>query len=546
MTDFKSINGEELYQILKDICEFGYRRIGSPEAINAEKFIRDKLIDAGITDAKLEEFEFPKWTPKNHELKILAEGTPLITSDCIIDTFPYWSTGDTGLEGVKGELVYVGNGTSVDFANTDVKDKIVLVEGKMLLNFHSTHSSLSFNPQKIAKDAGAIGLIFINGSPLDSISYLFNSSLHGWKTRLPALSINNYDGIYLKSLFTKSTVQAKLILDIEKEKGKSNIIIGSLPGKSDDIILIGTHTDSTFTGATDNASGNAGLIALAKFFSKIPLEKRNKTIMFAGWSGHEAGLIGVERFYKTYKDMFNKISTFIMLDGIASHGYKNQVDGGVIRTGLDEQRGLFISDNTILLPVVMDATLKYNLLPAAYVSAKKLPVSDLSPFIISNVPSIMIIGKSIWYHTIHDTIEKCTPDQLERSAKAHAQIILELLDIPSKKIKDADGKLTNIRDFINKKEGISPPSGTFMVFPYPIVEGYPSFFVPIMTHAPDSIVMEITWNFGDGDSNSILLTRHEYEKAGTYEASCTYTDNFDNTFKIKKTVQVIKNQNKFK
>ena len=542
MTEFESIKGEELYQILKDICEFGYRRIGTPEAINAEKFIHDKLIEVGITDTKLEQFEFPKWTPKKHELTILAEKTPLITSDCVIDTFPYWSTGSTGLEGVEGELVYVGNGTSVDFENTDVRDKIVLVEGKMLLNFHTTHSALSFNSQNLAKEAGAIGIICINGSPLESISYLFNSSLHGWKRRLPALSISNSDGVYLKSLCTRSFVQVKLVLDIKKENGKSNIIMSTLPGKSDDIILVGTHTDSTFTGAIDNATGNVGLIALAMHFSKIPFDKRNKTIVFAGWSGHEAGLIGVEKFTKTHKDMLNKISTFIMLDGFASHGYKNQVDGGVIRTGLDEQRGLFISDNAILLPVVMDAVLKYKLLPAAYVSAKKLPVSDLSPFIFSNVPSIMIIGKPIWYHTIHDTIDKCTPEQLERSGKAHAQIILKLLDIPGKKIKDADGKLTNIRDFIKKKEGISPPiSGTFMVFPYPIVEGYPSFFAPIICYAPESIVMDVTWDFGDGESNSIILTRHEYEKAGTYEVSCTYTDNFDNAFMIKKSVQVIKN-----
>ena len=50
MSEFKSLKGEEIYQILKDLCEFGYRRIGTPEAINAEKFIHDKLIEVGITD----------------------------------------------------------------------------------------------------------------------------------------------------------------------------------------------------------------------------------------------------------------------------------------------------------------------------------------------------------------------------------------------------------------------------------------------------------------------------------------------------------------
>lgn len=537
-----NINGEEIYQILKDICKFGYRRIGTPEALNAEKYIQQKLIEVGIPDTKLEEFEFPKWTPNKFELTILSERTPLIASNIVIDTFPYWSTGSTGLNGIEGELVYVGNGTSVDFKSLDVKDKIVLIEGKMLLNFHTTHSALSFNSQNLAREAGALGVICINGSPLESISYLFNSSIHGWKRRLPALSIRNSDGKFLKNLCIKSKVQVKLILDVKKEEGKSNLIIGTLPGKSDDIILVGTHTDSTFTGAIDNASANAGLIALAKYFSEIPLNKRDKTIIFAGWSGHEAGLIGVEKFVKTHKDLLPKISAFIMLDGFASNGYQNQVDGGVIKTGLDEQRGLFVSDNAVLLPVVMEAVLKYRLLPAAYLSAKKLPVSDLSPFIFSNVPSIMIIGKPIWYHTLHDTIDKCTPEQLERSGKAHAQIISNILEIPHKSIKDADGKLTNIREFIKKKEGFSSPSGTFMVFPYPIVQNFSTFFVPLPFQNPDSIIMDVTWDFGDGESNSILLTRHEYKKPGTYEASCTFTDNYDNRFTIKKKVYVIKEQ----
>jgi hypothetical protein len=537
-----NINGEEIYQILKDICKFGYRRIGTPEALNAEKYIQQKLIEVGIPDTKLEEFEFPKWTPNKFELTILSERTPLIASNIVIDTFPYWSTGSTGLNGIEGELVYVGNGTSVDFKSLDVKDKIVLIEGKMLLNFHTTHSALSFNSHRLAKDAGALGVICINGSPLDSISYLFHSSLHGWRRRLPGFSIRDSDGLFLKNLCIKSKVQVKLILDVKKEEGKSNLIIGTLPGKSDDIILVGTHTDSTFTGAIDNASANAGLIALAKYFSEIPLNKRDKTIIFAGWSGHEAGLIGVEKFVKTHKDLLPKISAFIMLDGFASNGYQNQVDGGVIKTGLDEQRGLFVSDNAVLLPVVMEAVLKYRLLPAAYLSAKKLPVSDLSPFIFSNVPSIMIIGKPIWYHTLHDTIDKCTPEQLERSGKAHAQIISNILEIPHKSIKDADGKLTNIREFIKKKEGFSSPSGTFMVFPYPIVQNFSTFFVPLPFQNPDSIIMDVTWDFGDGESNSILLTRHEYKKPGTYEASCTFTDNYDNRFTIKKKVYVIKEQ----
>jgi hypothetical protein len=229
-----------------------------------------------------------------------------------------------------------------------------------------------------------------------------------------------------------------------------------------------------------------------------------------------------------------------MLDGFGSSGFYNQSDGGVIETGLDERRGLFISDNPVLIPIVMDAVLKYKLLPAAYVSAKAMPVSDLPPFVFSNIPCIMIIGKPVWYHTKYDTIDKCKPDQLERSAKAHAQIITKILEIPTQEIKDADAKLKDIHVFLKKKPGILPPSGSFMVFPHPIVEDYPAIFVPTVFNAPESIVMDFDWNFGDGESSNRILTRHAYKKAGTYEVSFKVIDNYENVTIMKKIVRVIK------
>ena len=542
MGDLGSINGKELYQMTKELCDFGYRRAGTPNAINAEKYIYQKLKDVGVPDVKLEEFKFPRWWAEKHELTVLAEGTPLVPSDQAIETFPYFLSGSTSSEGILAEMVYAGNGTSVDYENISVKDKIILIEGKMILNFYSTHTEVLFNSLDLAKQNGALAVVCINGSPLDSITYAGYDTIYGWKRRLPVLSVNNIDGEYLKSLCTsrKGKLTVKFVQEAKSEDASSNFVIGRIPGKTDDIFLVGTHTDSTFTGAVDNASANAGLIALAKHLVQIPREKRTKTLIFVGWTGHEAGLIGVDKFVKMHQDMMKKIITFIMLDGFGSSGFYNQSDGGAIETGLDERRGLFVSDNPVLISIVIDAVLKYKLLPAAYVSAKSMPVSDLPPFIFSNIPCIMIIGKPIWYHTKYDTIDKCTPDQLERSAKAHAQIITKILEIPSQEIKDADAKLKDIRTFVKKKSGAIPPSGSFMVFPHPIVEGYPAIFVPTVLNAPESIVMSFEWNFGDGESSNRILTRHAYNKAGTYEVSFKMVDNYDNATIMKSIVRIIK------
>jgi len=263
-------------------------------------------------------------------------------------------------------------------------------------------------------------------------------------------------------------------------------------------------------------------------------------MVFAGWTGHECGLIGTFQFHSMYPELVKKIATFIMLDGFGSKGWYNQVEGGVVETRLDERRGLFVSDNSLLWPIVKDAAFKYKLLPAAYVSARQLPVSDLPPFIFANVPSIMIIGKPVFYHTKYDTIDKCTPDQLERTARAHAYIIEKIQEIPTSNIISADAQEMDIQKYITKKEGTIPPHVSFSILPFPIVEGFSAVFYPTVMSGPESILLELQWDFGDGEISPRILTRHAYEKAGTYEVTLTATDNFGQKSIEKRIVRVIK------
>nr|MDO8091297.1 M28 family peptidase [Candidatus Sigynarchaeota archaeon] len=535
-----AISGQEMYQIVEDLCGFGYRIAGTLAAEKAEGYIYKKLKDAGLQEVNLEPFSFNRWWVEKHELIVLAKDNPAVPSDQTVETFPVYFSGSTEPKGITAEMVYAGYGTAADFEKVDVKDKIVLIDSKMILNFYPVFAL--FGSLNLAKQNGALGLVVINGSPLDAVTYIFlGEGVEGWEERIPALSVNNDDGNYLKSLCTKQgKLTVKLVEKVRTETANSNIVVGTLPGKTDDIILIGTHTDSTFTGAVDNAGANAGLIALAKHYAQTPPDKRDKTMVFAGWTGHEAAFLGVNKFVEMHKDMLDKVVTFIMLDGFGSKGWYNQADGGVVETGTDEKRGLFISDNPVLTPLVMEAVLKYNLLPAAYVSAKALPVSDLGPFIRAGVPSIMVIGKPVWYHTKYDTPDKCTPDQLERTAKAHVYFIDRIHETPTQQIKEADGKLTDINKLITKREGVAPATGMFTVTPHPVIEGQPAVFHVTVFTSPESIILDLNWDFGDGATSKLPIAIHTYERAGTYEASLKTVDNYGNTSTVKKLVRVIK------
>ncbi|MFX0136604.1 MAG: M28 family peptidase, partial [Candidatus Hodarchaeota archaeon] len=402
------IKGKDIFQIVKNLCNFGYRRSGTPPADKAEMYIYEKLKEVGLKNVKLEKINFERWWSEKHELTIISENTPGVAEDQEIRTFPSWYCGSTPPEGIIAEVAYVGYGTRGDFKEVDLKDKIALIDGKMILNFRSTHGQGVFDTVSVAEKKGALGVICINDSPSDSITYTILFSHYRLPTTqspplhsLPVLSINNSDGKYLQHLCTRynKKLTVKLVEISKTGPATSNTIIGTLPGKSDDIILIGSHTDSTFTGALDNAAANAGLITLAKYYAKLPLENREKTMIFVGWTGHECDSIGSRIFVEMHEEMLSKIVAFIELDGFGCNGYYNQSDGGIVATGLDERRGIFITDNLVLTSIAFDAVMKYKLLPAVYVSAIALPVGDFTVFMDKGVPSLLIIGKPPSYHT---------------------------------------------------------------------------------------------------------------------------------------------------
>lgn len=75
-------------------------------------------------------------------------------------------------------------------------------------------------------------------------------------------------------------------------------VVAEIPGSkdTDDIYIIGAHYDSISEntrvlapGAEDNASGTAGLLAIAK---AMMLQKPKSTVRFVAFSGEEAGLYG--------------------------------------------------------------------------------------------------------------------------------------------------------------------------------------------------------------------------------------------------------------
>ncbi len=110
----------------------------------------------------------------------------------------------------------------------------------------------------------------------------------------------------------------------EKENLSVQNIIGILPGKDTTrYIILGAHYDHLgkrgdmiYYGADDNASGVAGLLALADTWAKKGIQPE-VNIIFASWTAEEKGLLGSNYFVNSLKIPHESILLYVNMDMIS-------------------------------------------------------------------------------------------------------------------------------------------------------------------------------------------------------------------------------------
>ncbi|TLY30441.1 MAG: M20/M25/M40 family metallo-hydrolase, partial [Ignavibacteria bacterium] len=134
--------------------------------------------------------------------------------------------------------------------------------------------------------------------------------------------------------FELPCVTVSLQTQIEKVVATTSNIVGLLPGNDpgfkDEAVLVGAHMDhlgmggegsgslspgssAIHHGADDNASGSAGLLELAQYFSAHRGELK-RTIIFAAFSGEELGLLGSAYYVKNPPYPLDKTIAMLNMD----------------------------------------------------------------------------------------------------------------------------------------------------------------------------------------------------------------------------------------
>jgi len=389
------------------------RKVGSEE----EKIYTQKLADifqafglkGGANDGSFfDKFEFTSGVKLGAENKMDFVGnfkkSPLIEKDYNVLSFS--KNGKVN----ESPMVFAGYGIKApatdkfpaydSYKNVKVDRKWVLVFKDIpqdiapeMRHHLNTYARLQ-HKVTVAKNAGAVGIIFID--PVDEKEDLKKLKFEGTlsDSSLVVLKIQQSllkellksAGQDMNSLLKKlnqgesmeaiaipmTYLTATVSLDFEKSQGIN--VIAKLPVKgAKNGVLIGAHGDhlgrgeignslakndergQIHFGADDNASGVAGVMELAHYFSdqyKKKPQSLKKDLYFAVWSGEESGILGSTAFVKSWDqshkqkigeyfsaslnmDMIGRLQERLYVQGIGSGDHWSQLSEEIsIRQGL--------------------------------------------------------------------------------------------------------------------------------------------------------------------------------------------------------------------
>ncbi|MCB1672148.1 MAG: M28 family peptidase [Gammaproteobacteria bacterium] len=294
---YASIDGARMKQQVVDLGQIalryrdaGHRWWGRLPGTSADRegmaYMTERFEQLGLSVERFP-YRLPMdWRPQDWQASFTSEDGMTVA---LPTAFPVAGTRETGPEGLAAEAVWVGVGSAADFSGRDVAGKAVVIYSVFVPGGRS-HSASDrsglFNANTRAVERGAAMVINVMGVPGNG-----QFQPEGGIEEIPQFTLSMDDGFVLRERLDRGEkVMVRFRLQVERvENVETAYTIATLPGSSDEEIVIMTHTDGYFQAATDNAAGMASALEIARFYAGQPLAERPRTLRFIQFSDHHHG-----------------------------------------------------------------------------------------------------------------------------------------------------------------------------------------------------------------------------------------------------------------
>jgi aminopeptidase YwaD len=455
--------------------ELGGRKAGEKGNQLAAEYIQKQfkssgLLPAGEQGTYVQTFKILKALASGEHSSIEINVRGVILKGILDENFrPMSVSSDTS---ASGDLVFVGYGISSDtlnfdeYAGVDVNGKIV-----MMLRFTPDYASRDERfrgyeslTRKVftAREKGAAGIIMVTGPYDEETPALVNLKVDRQSVAagLPVINLTSTlaDSILLLAGIQQDlkTIQQRIYdtkepfsfavpnthvtmrTELNRVYASTVNVLGLLEGTDpvlkQEYVVVGAHFDhlgmggegsgsmkpdtiAIHPGADDNASGTAGMLELAEYFSSRR-DMIKRSIIFIGFSAEEMGLLGSAHFTNHPRVPLEKIVTMVNLDMIGRMRESTLVIEGVGTSPRWEE--LLWKENP-------DTVLKLKLKSDGY------GPSDHASFYAKGIPVLFFFTNLHEdYHRPSDVWQKIHYPEEEMVLEYAARVITAIVNLPEK------------------------------------------------------------------------------------------------------------------
>lgn len=358
--------------------EFGGRKPLSAYEEKTIQYIADEFKKVGLQPANGDSYfqgvkEISTYTrPKDNKIRVKGKkgSFDLRFSDDIV----IWTTrGTEKVEIPSTDYVFCGFGINApeynwnDYEGIDVKGKIVIAmvndpgfyDASLFRGKNMTYYGRWTYKFEEALRQGAAGCLVLHNDAAASYGWKVCQSSHvqnnialcsptmnaeelgmkGWLAESACRKLFEVSGLDFdetiaaakkpgfKSFVMKA--KSKVTLNVKMSVGESHNVAGILPGTDlkDEYIVCTAHWDhfgigtpvdgdSIYNGASDNASGVAALMLLARKYQQLPVKPR-RSIVFVAVTSEECGLLGSQYYCEHPLYPLEKTAVNLNFDGVA-------------------------------------------------------------------------------------------------------------------------------------------------------------------------------------------------------------------------------------
>ena len=404
--------------------QFWGRIIGTTADTENAEWMMQKFRQIGLTDVHEQYFDLPpQWMPKSWSVTVSGSGKAIA-----IDTAqPTYQAVGTPADGLDLEAVYVGMASEADLKLArDVRGKAVFFYST---DTSSRHAPIAENAIRRIGERGAAAIFVIQGIPGNE-----RTQFYPVNSPVPTFSTGMKDGLAARDLIADATVaggapHVKVRLDIDRTPGqKSSTVWGTLPGTTDEQVMVVAHRDGWFEGANDNAAGVATLVGIAEYFARVPKAERRRTLVFLGTTGHHNGTAESGAWLASHPEVFDK--TALLLNCEHTGGIES--GPGNIRLSNAVAAFNWYGTGPRVADIIVRAMDAFGV--PSFPESAPSPPGEIGRY-YRFAPSVEIINSGYVWHSDQETADTISAGGLAAVTRTYAKVIADTDSIDLKELR---------------------------------------------------------------------------------------------------------------